>query len=135
MSAFSDYAEKMVLDHLFGGQTFTAPSNYYLALFTATPNDSGGGTEVSGGSYARATVDNDTSMFAGATSGTGKTTNNEEITFPEATGSWGTVTHWALFDAVSGGNMILYGALDNSKTITSGDTPKVAVGTLEISLA
>lgn len=134
MSAFSDYAEKKLLDHVFGSVDWD-PGTMYLALFTATPNDSGGGTEVSGGGYARASITNNPTNWPGATSGTGVTSNGVEITFNEATASWGTVTHWALFDASSGGNMIIYGALGSSKTIGSGDTPKVAAGALQITLA
>ena len=55
MSGFSDYLEDKVLDHVFGGNAFTAPTTLYVALYTVAPSDTGGGTEVSGGAYARQT--------------------------------------------------------------------------------
>ena len=53
MAGFSDYLEDKVLNHVFGGTAYTAPSTLYVGLYTAAPSDTGGGTEVSGGSYAR----------------------------------------------------------------------------------
>lgn len=121
----SDYAENKVLDLLNGKTAFTLPT-VYVALFTAAPSDAGGGTEVSGGSYARkATVAADWNAASG-----GSTSNANAITFATATGAWGTVTHWATFDASSGGNMLRWGALAVSKVPTSGDVTAFAPGTL-----
>jgi hypothetical protein len=56
MAGFSDYLEDKVLDHVFGGNAYTAPTTLYVALYTVAPTDTGGGTEVSGGAYARQSV-------------------------------------------------------------------------------
>lgn len=139
MAALSDYAENKIIDSLLRAQAYT-PTTLYVALLTAAPNDTGGGTEVTGGSYARVSVTNSLANWAGtqsagsttASSGTGGTTsNNNVITFPAPTANWGVVTHFALYDAASAGNLIFYGALTTSKTINSGDAaPSFAAGAL-----
>lgn len=121
----TDYAENKVLDHMTGKSTFAAVTAY-VALFTAAPSDAGGGTEVSGGSYARkATAAADWNAASG-----GSTSNANALSFPTASGSWGTATHFAIFDASSGGNMLRWNALTTSKTIGSGDTATFGVGSL-----
>lgn len=130
MGSFSDYWENAILNHLFDGTPYNAPT-ISIALSTADPGDTGATmAEPSGGSYARittATTDWDTST-------TGATANTNEEAFPEATGSWGTCTHFALFDAASSGNMLAHGALTVAKTIGTGDTAKFAVGDLDVTL-
>jgi hypothetical protein len=133
MSALSDYLENALINHIFRNTDFTRPANIYVALFTAAPSDSGGGTEVSGGSYARQAVVTGASSGWAAASG-GATENSATITFPTATASWGTITHVALFDASSGGNMLFHGALAVSKAIGSGDIFRINAGDLDLSL-
>ena len=145
MAAFSDYLENKLIDHLFRGQTFSPPANLFFALFTAAPSDSGGGTEVSGGSYARVSVARSLANFAGtqgagttqASSGTGGvSSNNAPITFPSPTGTWGTVTHFGVFDASSSGNLLIHGVLTAAKTINNGDAaPVVPAGSFQLTLA
>lgn len=144
MSALSDYAENAIIDHIFRGITFTAPTELHFALYTGAPSDSGGGTEVSGGSYARAQLDPSASNYrntqnsgTGASSGTsGQTANAAAITFPTPSGNWGTATHVGVFDAASGGNLIAQGALAAPKTINNGDpAPTFPIGTLTFTLA
>lgn len=134
MAAFSDYLENKLIDLLFRGQALSAPATLHFALYTAAPSDSGGGTEVSGGSYARAAVTANLTNFAGtqgagtttASSGTGgSTSNNGTITFPAPTGNWGSVTHWGVFDAASAGNLLFHGALTAAKTVNNGDAAPV----------
>ena len=108
-------------------QSYTPPTTVYLALFTSAPSDAGGGTEVSGGSYARQAV------TLSAASG-GASSNSADITFPQATADWGTVTHCALMDAASSGNMLMWTPLDASKTINNGDTFKINSGDLDITV-
>lgn len=124
--SFSNYLETEILDHVFGGNAYTAPSTLYLALYTAAPSDTGGGTEVSGASYARQsaamTVSGDTA------------TTSASVEFPAAGGSWGTVTHVGVFDALSGGNLLAYGALTASKAIDTGDIFRIPAGSLDITL-
>ena len=145
MSAMSDYLENKLVDHIFRGQTFTAPATVYFALFTAAPSDSGGGTEVTGGSYTRASVTTSLANFAGtqsagsttASSGTGgQTSNNGTVAFPAPTANWGTVTHFGVFDASSGGNLLVWGALTTSKTVNNGDAaPSFAAAAFTFTLA
>lgn len=124
--SFSNYLETKVLDHVFGGVAYTAPTTKYVALYTAAPGETGGGTEVSGTSYARQTV-------AFTTSGD-TTSNNAAVEFPTAGSSWGTVTHVGVFDASTGGNLLCYAALSSSKTIDSGDVFRIPSGDLDITL-
>lgn len=126
----SDYLELKVLDHLYGGGDYARPATVYVALFTSAPSDAGGGTEVAGGSYARAAVTNNAANFPAAAAG--QKSNGAVITFAQATSAWGTVTHWALFDALAGGNMLHWGACNTPKTIANGDQPQINVGGLVI---
>lgn len=128
MAGFTTYLQQEVLDHLLGNGAYTAPTPY-IGLFTAAPSDAGGGTEVSGNAYVRV---NAGTLF-GAASGT-TCSNDGAITFPTTTGSWGTVTHFGIFDAASAGNLLIWGALSVSKTITSGDTASFGVGDLDVIL-
>lgn len=129
MSALSDYAENKVLDAIGANATFTTPSAVYLGLSTASFNDDGSGTEISGNNYARVAV-----SFGSAASGT--MSNDAAIEFAAATGSgFGTVSHWGLFDAASSGNLLVHGSFSASKQISSGDVLKIAVGDLDITAA
>ena len=130
MAGFSDFLENAVLDHVFGGTAYTAPSTLYVALFTAAPSDSGGGTEVSGGSYARKSMPD---MDISGTSPT-QATNGAAVEFVTATGSWGTVTHVGVYDASSSGNLMAYATLSSSKAIATGDVFRVPSGDLDITL-
>lgn len=139
MSALSNYLEDKWLRMLSGGAAFTPPATY-VALFTAAPSDSGGGTEVSGGSYARVQVNQD-----GATQpywntpvddgGPQLIDNNGAITFPQATGNWGTVVAVGVYDAATGGNLLYHGTLTTSKTIETNDTFIFDDGDLDLTLA
>ena len=142
MSAWSDYLENKLVDWLFRGQSYTPPATLYVGLMTSAPSDTGPGTEVSGGSYARVAVTASLANFAGtqsagstvASSGTsGTTSNNGAVTFPAPTGNWGTITHFGVYDASTSGNMLAYGALTASKTVNSGDAaPSFGAGQLTI---
>jgi hypothetical protein len=127
MAEFTDFIENKIIDHMLRNQSYTPPSTVYLALFTTPTSDAGGGTEVSGGSYARQAV------ILSAASG-GASENSSDITFPQATADWGTITHVALMDALTGGNMLMHTALDASKTINNGDTFRVNAGDLDIAV-
>jgi hypothetical protein len=134
MAALSDYLENKIIDHVLRGTSYTAPSNVYVGLMTATPNDTGGGTEVSGGSYARVAVATGTGTW-NATGGTdGTTENTSTITFPTPSAGWGTVTHFAVYDASTAGNLLFYAALTTSKTINSGDAVSFAAGALSLQI-
>lgn len=150
MSAWSDFAENKLIDWFFRGQAIgitgataaagTGPATLYVALLTAAPSDTGGGTEVSGGSYARVAVTSSLANWAGtqsagsttASTGTsGTTSNNNVITFPAPTANWGVVSHYAVYDASTGGNPIFYSAMTTPKTVNNGDAaPSFAAGAL-----
>ena len=130
MGSFADYWENKILDHIFGKGNYTPPT-IYVGLSTADPTDDGSGlAEPSSNAYARV----QTSASDWNTASGGSLDNANDITFPQATGSWGTRTHFALFDAATGGNMLAHGALSQSKTIGSGDTVQFAAGDLDVSL-
>jgi len=130
MGSKSDYLENKLLDHVLGGADYSRPATVYIALYTVTPTDAGGGTEVSGGSYARVAVTNNATNWPAASGGA--KANGTEITFAEATASWGTVVAFAILDALTAGNLLYWGALAVSKSIDTGDTAKFAVGDIDI---
>jgi hypothetical protein len=127
MAGLSDHYENIVINHLFRAQAFTPPSTIYVGLFTAAPTDAGGGTEVSGGAYARQAV-----TFSAASGGS--TSNNAAINFPTASASWGTVVAFGLFDASTGGNLLAWDNLATSKTIGSGDQAVFSAGNLTLTV-
>lgn len=144
MSALSNYLENKLVDHVFRNTGFTMPTTLYVGLYTAAPSDAGGGTEVTGGSYARVAVGPSVSAWtatqggtAGASSGTGgQTGNGADITFPSPTANWGTVSHFGIFDALSAGNLLIWAALTPSQTVNSGDAaPKFLAGALTVTFA
>ena len=124
----TNYFEELMLN-LMRSQSITAPANLYLALFQSNPTDSGtGGTEVAYTGYARQAI----TFSAPAASGAGLAMQNTAlITFPEAPASAGTVTYVAVMDSLSGGNMWLYGQLDQSLTIQAGVSPVFRAGSVK----
>ena len=145
MSAMTDFLENKLIDQIFRGQTAPSTATLYVGLFTGAPSDAGGGTEVSGNAYARVSVTSSLANWAGtqsagstsASSGAGgQTSNNNAITFPTPTGGgWGTVSHFGLFDAATGGNMLLQGPLAIAKTINEADTVSFPAGSLAVTFA
>ena len=130
MSAASNYLEDAVLDHVLGNTQYSPAANLYLGLWTADDGLEAGTltSEVSGGSYAREIITFDAS--SGGTADSAST-----VTFTTATANWGTITHVAIMDAASGGNVLFHGAVTTSKTIETGDTFQVSAGNLTITLA
>lgn len=128
MAAFSNYLENALINGTLRATTYTAPTTVYVGLFTTDPTDAGSGTEVSGNAYARRAA-----TFAAPSNGAAST--NADVQFPQATGNWGTITHFAIFDALTTGNMLFHGALTTSKIINTGDVFKIASGSLTVTLA
>lgn len=142
----SNYLENKMVDHILRGQSFshTSPAAVYIALFTVAPSDAGGGTEVSGNNYSRVSVTRDLVNWAGTqgsgttvvSSGTGgATSNNSIITFPVPSASWGTVTHFGIFDAATAGNLIFWGQLTTPQEITLNNNVSFAPGALAITFS
>jgi len=125
-NAFSDYLENKVLDHVFGSTAMTQPTRY-LALLTAAATDSTGGTEVIGAWYSRKAI-----TFGAASGGT--ISNNNTLDFGTVSGSAVTITHWAILDAVTGGNVLTYGDFGGGQTASVGNNVSVQSGTVSISL-
>lgn len=127
----SDYAEDLLLQWLLSNASATRPTSWYLALFTTATSDDGSGTEVgSGVGYSRQAI-----TFGTAASGS-ITNNGSTITFgPNTTTNWGTVTHAAIFDASTAGNMLVHGALSASKSVTVGDSVQFAAGSVVMTMA
>lgn len=126
MGSITDFLENELLDHIFNA-AYTPPTNLYLALCTADPTDAATGASMNevpnAGSYARTAI-----TFGAAASR--RVTQSGTVTFPAATGAWGTVTHWALVDTntYGSGNVLAHGAFGAAKAIVSGNTPSVASG-------
>jgi len=154
MSAMSDFLENKLIDWLMRAQAIgitgataaagTGPATLYVALFTTNPTDAAGGTEATGGSYARVAVTSSLANWAGtqsagsttASTGTsGTTSNNNAITFPAPTANWGTITGVGIYDASTAGNLLIWGALSASKTVNNGDAaPSFAAGALQFQI-
>ena len=118
--------ETTTLTWLLTASSATRPTAWYIGLFTAAPDDTGGGTEVSGTGYVRKAV---TFTVTGDTA-----SNSGAVEWPVAGGSWGTITDLAIFDAVTGGNMIGYATLTAAKTIATGDVFRIPLGDLDVTL-
>lgn len=107
------------------GSALTQPNATYVGLYTAAPDPTGGGTEVSGNGYARVKGN-----FASPVNGV--IASNADITFPQALGAWGTITYFGVFDALSGGNLLYFAALTSSRSVLTGDTVKFPSGQLTV---
>jgi hypothetical protein len=127
MAEFTNYLENKLLDHVLRNVSYTSPTTAYVGLFTDAPSDTGSGTEISGNSYARVALSVST-----ATSGV--VTSSANVTFPQATGDWGTISHLAIFDALTSGNMLMYTELTTSKVIGNGDIFQISSGNLTVTL-
>jgi hypothetical protein len=128
MAAMSNYLENALINATLRNTTYTSPSTVYVGLFLTDPTDAGSGTEVSGSSYARK------AMTFGAPSN-GASVNSAAVEFDQATGNWGTIPFFAIFDALTSGNMLYHGALTASKTIETGDVFKFATSSVSVTLA
>lgn len=125
--SFSDYMENVALDWVFGGSTPTRPTARYVGLFTAAPGETGGGTEVSGGGYARQAA-----TFS-ASSG-GSTSNSAVLTWTASGAAYGTIVAIGIYDAASAGNLIAYSTLTTSKTINDGDSFQFPTASVVVNL-
>lgn len=136
MAGMSDVGEKALLNYLFRDTAIGLhATNWYVALFTTNPTDSTTGTEVTGGSYARTAVVRTGAGFDAASGTLGTTQNTSAITFPTATGSWGTITGVGLCLSLAGSlstDLIYWAAVTTSKVVGTGDVAGFAASTLVI---
>lgn len=145
MSAASSYLEVKLLAHTLTATAFTQPSARYVAVFNNTSGNAlanlQNGTitdevSTSGSGYSRqiATFGTPTTTGTGNSAVTSASTN-ATITFPTATGDWGTITHIAIMDAATSGNVLFFGAVSTAKQISTGDTFQITSGNLTVALA
>lgn len=132
--AFTSNLDNRILDQVFGQTALANLANVHIGLSTTAPAADGTGvTEPSGSGYARVTVANNKTNFSTAAAGSVK--NATAITFPQATGAWGTVAYFLIYDDASTEVLIAYGTLSASKAINSGDTASFAANAITVSLA
>lgn len=128
MAEMSNYLENALINATLRNTSYTSPTTVYLALYTSDPTDADTGTEVSGNAYDRQAI-----TFGAPSNGV--STNSAAIEFPQATGSWGTVAYVGIRDASTAGNLLFHTALDASKTISTGDVFRIAIGSLSVAFA
>lgn len=127
MAGKSNYLSNALLNHVLGGSSFTRPATVYAALYITSPNAAGtGGTEVTGGSYARLALTNDASHFPAAASQV--KTNGTLWDFGITTADWGDIHACAIWDALTLGNELYFGALTAHRIVLRGDHVKIAIG-------
>jgi hypothetical protein len=134
MGGFVDSEEMKVLDHYTGKTAYTVPT-WYIGLSTAQPTEAGAFTEPSAGAYARFQVT--AATWTAASGGNPSSTSyGAVVTFNQATGGWGTVTHFGLFSVatLSTGLVRFWGTLDQSKAVQTSDTASFAANTLLLKL-
>lgn len=123
----STYLRGKLVDHVFRNITYTSPTTVYVSLHTSDPTVAGTpGTEVSASWYARQVM-----AFAAQTTA-GQTSNSGTVTFSGVSGSSVTVTHFALWDALTLGNELEYGPLASAKTFAITDVPSWLPGQLAL---
>lgn len=141
-TSFTDFYENNLVDSQVRGQVYTPPSSLYFGLDTVACTEAGGGTEVTGGGYARVGVVSSLANWAGtqgagttlASSGTsGTTSNNGAIPYPVPTANWGQVVSFRVWDALTGGNALICQPLTLPKTVNYGDpAPAFGIGALTV---
>jgi hypothetical protein len=128
MAEMSNFLENALINATLRNTSYTSPTSVFVALHTADPTDAGTGAEVSGGSYARKSA-----TFGAPSNGVSITT--ADVEFNQATANFGTITHIAIWDSLTTGNMLYYTPLDSPKTIETGDIFKISAGNLTVTLA
>jgi hypothetical protein len=126
----SDYLENEILDHVFKTGDWTAPTNLLVALYTAVPSDTGGGTELTSAATGYERVAQD---VWDAGSG-GATENTSAVTFTTAGAAWGTIVAAGIFDASAAGNLLWWGTLTTNKSVGNGDQVEFAIGAIDVTL-
>ena len=126
----SNYLEVAILEHFLRGNTQNSPQNRFFALYISDPTDADTGTEVTGSGYARQQVSFGPVSQVG---GKGTLANTAKIEFPVAGGAWGTVAYWGVRDALTGGNLLVHGALSASKAVAVSDQLVFQAGDITVS--
>lgn len=138
MAGLAKFLSNLVLDHIVGrSASINLGGDAYIALSTSEPTADGTNVaEPTGNGYARVLLglNGQAATYKIGVAADGANTNTAEIHFAKATGAWGTCTHFLIFDALTGGNLLMFGALGSSISPTSGDVAIVEVGALDLSL-
>lgn len=138
MAAFSDYLKAAIANVLRGVAFPAVPANFHQALYTVAPTSAGGGTEVTGGSYARIVIPTAAGQWDAPGVGTPTTSNTPQIVSVTATADWGTVAvpivAISLFDAAVAGNMWYFGLLTASRVVLNGQRFVMDPGEFDITL-
>jgi hypothetical protein len=127
MAEMSNYLENALINATLRNVSYTSPTTCFVALYTSDPTDADTGTECTGSAYTRMAA-----TFGSPSNGV--STNSASVTFPTATGNWGTITHVGLRDAASSGNLLYHTPLDASKAINTGDVFTISTGNLSVTL-
>jgi len=122
---------KAIQDHLFMKTPLAAPTNLWVALSTADPGEDGASLAEPTGGYARAETDGDDWEAADSN---GVTSNATQFSFGPASGDWGTITHVAIVDSDTAGQVVARGVLTSPRTVNTGDTLIFAIGELDIEI-
>ena len=130
MSAFSNWLEGKIVDFWLRGTAMTPPATVYLALFESDPGENDAGVETAYTNYTRQ------STAWTAIDANGQTKNNSTVTFqPNGNAAASvTITHAAVYDSATGGNMLLYGPLAAPKSLAPGDVLSFAANALTLTL-
>jgi len=130
MAAFSNYMEDKIVEHFLRNNPTSSPTTVYLALFESDPGEDNSGTETAFSGYSRQSSEW-TAIDAG-----GQTANTNTITFPPNGNASAAVaiTHAALYDAATNGNLLLKGTLATPKTLQTGDVLAFGVNALTLTL-
>lgn len=140
MSKFSDYLEEKIIETTLRGAVMPAPSSIYIALFTGDPTDANVTTNevnvASWPAYARQDAATGGAIATGWTpASNGVSSNAKVVTFPANNGASAiTVTHLAIYDAQSGGNMLYHAPLVSAKTLQVGDVLSFGIGALTVTV-
>ncbi len=127
------YSGNRVLDKNFGATAYSEPGTYYFGLSTTTIQiDGTGGTEPSGGSYARVSLVNNKTNWS--TASNASLTNAAAVTFPESSASWGTIVNVGLWDALTLGNIWWFDVLTPSRAVASSTTVLFAIGSITVQM-
>ncbi|WP_075881445.1 phage tail fiber protein [Vreelandella massiliensis] len=137
MAAFSDHLEEGILNHTLRGQALSTPATIYMALFTTDPTDAASGNEVTDSAYVRQDMAKGETISSGwtspSTSGDGTEVSNAKvIQFPPVADGTVTASHYGLYDAQTGGNLLYHGAFTVAKTLEINDVLSIDIGGVKV---
>lgn len=121
-----------IIGNVFTTKTDPAlPINYYIGLSTSAPSlDGSGVTEpASSAGYARVRLSNLSEPTNGVI------TNQSAVSFEESISDWGLITHFVIYDSLTGGNLLMYDALSASRSVEAATVVTIKENSLQLTLA